>query len=181
MISFNSKIAIKLLDYYFLNPGIRRYINELARLLEVDPKNLDRKLKELEATGLLQSETRGKERYFFLNRKFPLLKQYRQIFLKTHGLDKKIKEILSSIAGVAEAYIYGSYASSKMDSSSDLDLLVVGSHSPLELQRPIAALQKAIGREINVLNLSQKELSAKRRAKDSFISNIFKGKVIRLI
>jgi predicted nucleotidyltransferase len=170
-----------LLDYYFLNPGVKRYINELARLLELDPKNLDRKLKELEKSGLLQSETRGKERYFFINRKYPLLNQYRQIFLKTHGLEKKLKEIMVGTAGVKEAYIFGSYAANKMDSASDLDLLVVGDHSSLDLQRSISVLQKATGREINVINLSPQEMAAKRKAKDSLLSNIFKGKVVRLI
>jgi predicted nucleotidyltransferase len=181
MISFRSKITVKLLDYYFLNPGARRYINELARLLDLDPKNLDRKLKELEKAGLFQSEIKGKERYFFLNRKYPLLNQYRQIFLKTHGLEKKLKEIMAGTAGIKEAYIFGSYTANKMDSASDLDLLVVGDHSALDLQRPIAALQRATGREINVVNLSPREMAAKRRTKDSFICNIFKGKVVRLI
>ncbi|MBI5078807.1 nucleotidyltransferase domain-containing protein [Candidatus Saganbacteria bacterium] len=181
MISFRSKITVKLLDYYFLNPGVRRYINELARLLEIDPKNLDRKLKELEKSGLLQSEIRGKERYFFINRKYPLLNQYRQIFFKTHGIEKKLKEIMAGTAGVKEAYIFGSYAVNKMDSASDLDLLVVGNHSSLDLQRSISALQKATGREINVVNLSPREMFAKRKAKDSFLSNIFKRKVVKLI
>jgi predicted nucleotidyltransferase len=181
MISFRSKIAVKLLDYYFLNPGVRRYINELARLLDLDPKNLDRKLKELEKAGLFQSEIKGQERYFFLNRKYPLLNQYRQIFLMTYGVEKQLKEIMAGTAGIKEAYIFGSYAANKMDSTSDLDLLAVGDHSALELQRPITALQKATGREINVVNLSPREMDAKRRAKDSFISNVFKGKVVRLI
>ncbi|MCX5667712.1 MAG: hypothetical protein NTY34_05330 [Candidatus Omnitrophica bacterium] len=39
MISLRSKVAIKLLDYYFLNPEAQVYINELARILELDPKN----------------------------------------------------------------------------------------------------------------------------------------------
>jgi len=181
MISFRSKITVKLLDYYFLNTGARHYINELARLLDLDPKNLDRKLKELEKAGLFQSEVRGKERYFFINRSFPLLSQYRQIFLKTHGLEKKLKEIMDGTAGVKEAYIFGSYTANKMDSASDLDLLVIGDHSALDLQRPIAALQKATGREINVINLSPREMAMKRKTKDSFITNIFKGKTIRLI
>lgn len=180
MISFRSKISVKLLDYFFLNPSARRYINELARLLEIDPKNLDRKLKELEKSGLLQSEIRGKERYFFINRKYPLLNQYRQIFLKTHGLEKKLKEIMAGTAGVKEAYIFGSYAVNKMDSASDLDLLVVGDHSSLDLQRSISSLQKETGREINVINLSLREAAAKSEAKDSFLSNIFKSKVVRL-
>ena len=50
MISLRSKVAVKLLDYYFLNPEAQHYINELARILELDPKNTETKLKEFEIT-----------------------------------------------------------------------------------------------------------------------------------
>ncbi|MFH0876882.1 MAG: hypothetical protein V1863_01480, partial [Candidatus Omnitrophota bacterium] len=66
-------MTIRLLDYYFLNPDAQAYINELARILELDPKNTETKLKEFEKEGLFRSEFRGKERYFFLAKDNPLL------------------------------------------------------------------------------------------------------------
>jgi len=181
MISLRSKVAIKLLDYYFLNPDSQHYINELARILELDPKNTETKLKEFEKEGLFKSEFRGKERYFFLEKDNPVLEHYRQIFLKTHGIEKRLKDMLSNIKGLKEAYIFGSYASNKMDSSSDIDILAIGSHSVLELQRLIAKLQKDTGREFNVTNLSLKEFEAKKKDKDPFINSVFKTKIIKLI
>jgi len=181
MISLRSKVAIKLLDYYFLNPDAQHYINELARILGLDPKNTEAKLKEFEEKGLLKSEFRGKERYFFLAKDNPILEHYRQIFLKTYGIEKSLKDIMEDIKGLNEAYIFGSYAADKMDSSSDIDILAVGSHSVLELQRVIAKLQKDIGREFNVTNLSQKEFKAKKKSKDHFIASVFKTKTIRLV
>ena len=79
MISLRSKVTIKILNYFFINPDARHYINELARILNLDPKNVDTKLKELEKEGLLKSEFSGKQRYFYLSKKYPLLKEYRQI------------------------------------------------------------------------------------------------------
>lgn len=181
MISMRSKVSIKLLGYYFLNPDARHYINEIARILGLDPKNTEIKLKEFEKQGLLKSEFLGKERYFSLAKSNPILKHYRQIFLKTFGLEKILKDILQSAKGLKEAYIYGSYASNKMDSTSDIDILAIGSHSVLELQRDIAKLQKDAGREFNVTNLSIKEFNMKKADKDSFISGVFNTKVIKLI
>jgi predicted nucleotidyltransferase len=181
MISLRSKVAIKLLDYYFLNPDSQHYINELARILELDPKNTETKLKEFEEEGLFKSEFRGKERYFFLAKDNPVLEHYRQIFLTTYGIEKRLKDMLPNIKGLKEAYIFGSYASNKMDSSSDIDILAIGSHSVLELQRLIVKLQKDIGREFNVTNLSLKEFEAKKKDKDPFISGVFKTKTIRLV
>ena len=68
MIGFRSKITIKVLNYYFLNPKKSHYVNELARILDVDPANLFRKLIELEREGVLVSEMRGNQRYFSLNK-----------------------------------------------------------------------------------------------------------------
>ncbi len=181
MISLRSKVAIKLLDYYFLNPDAQAYINELARTLELDPKNTETKLKEFEKEGLFKSEFRGKERYFFLAKDNPVLEHYRQIFLKTYGIEKRLKDMLPNIKGLKEAYIFGSYASNKMDSSSDIDILAIGSHSVLELQKVIVKLQKDIGREFNVTNLSLKEFEAKKKDKDPFISGVFKTKTIKLV
>lgn len=181
MISLRSKITIKLLDYYFLNPDAEVYINELARILEIDPKNTETKLKELEKEGLFKSEFRGKQRYFFLAKDNPVLEHYRQIFLKTRGIEKRLKDALNGIKGIKEAYLFGSYASNNMDSSSDIDLLAIGTHSVLELQRALTKLQKDTGREFNVMNLSEKEFEKKRKNKDPFINSIFKTKIISLI
>ena len=181
MISLRSKVTIKLLDYYFLNPDAQAYINELARILELDPKNTETKLKEFEKEGLFKSEFRGKQRYFYLAKDNPVLEHYRQICLKTHNIEKRLKDMIGNIKGFKEAYLFGSYASNKMDSSSDIDLLAIGTHSVLELQRVIAKLQKDTGREFNVTNLSMKEFEAKKKNKDPFINSIFKTKIIRLV
>ena len=181
MISLRSKVAIKLLDYYFLNPDAQVYINELARALELDPKNTETKLKEFEKEGLFKSEFRGKQRYFFLAKDNPVLEHYRQIFLKTYGIEKRLKDVLRDIKGLKEAYLFGSYANNKMDSSSDIDILAIGSHSVLELQRVIAKLQKDMGREFNITNLSLKEFEVKKKGKDPFINGVFKTKIIKLV
>ncbi|MFH1459346.1 MAG: nucleotidyltransferase domain-containing protein [Candidatus Omnitrophota bacterium] len=181
MISLRSKVTIKLLDYYFLNPEAQVYINELARILELDPKNTETKLKEMEKEGLFKSEFRGKQRYFFLAKDNPVLKHYRQIFLKTYGIEKRLKDALSGIKGLREAYLFGSYASNKMDSSSDIDLLAIGTHSVLELQRVATKWQKDTGREFNVTNLNSQEFAAKKKDKNHFINSVFKTKTIRLI
>lgn len=80
MLEYRSKITQKVLGYYFLNPERSHYINEFADLLSVDPGNLFRKLKELELEGILISETHGNQRYFSLNKKYPLLHEVKKIY-----------------------------------------------------------------------------------------------------
>ena len=44
MISFKSKVTKSILNYYFLNPDAVHYVNELAKILKADAKNMHRKL-----------------------------------------------------------------------------------------------------------------------------------------
>src|SRR5687767_3258734 len=153
MISLRSRITQGVLGYLFLHEGTEMYVNEMARRLGLDSGNLTRKLIELERAGLLRSDTRGHQKYYSLNPSFPLLKEYREITLKSVGLEHLLKETLQMVTGIKEAFLFGSYAENRMDLASDLDLLVVGTHKALDLQRALAGLQKKTDREINVVNL----------------------------
>jgi len=181
MISLRSKVAVKILNYFFINPEARHYINELAGILGLDPKNTDTKLKELERAGLLKSEFSGKQRYFYLSKEFPLLEEYKKIVLKTAGIESELKKILSKIPKIKEAYLFGSYAKGKMDEMSDIDLLVIGDHSVLALQKEINKAQKEMGREINAISFSEKEFEQKKDKNSPFVKKIFSEKHIKLI
>jgi predicted nucleotidyltransferase len=164
-----------------LHPEVEMYINDISRRLELDSGNLTRKLKELEGVGILSSEQRGKERYYFLNEEFPLLSEYRKIVLTTIGFEKLLAETLSSVKGVAEAFIYGSYAQDKMNAGSDIDVIVIGDQSTIELQKKIAVLQKSTDREINVISMGVEEFEKKKKKKDSFIKSVLGRKSIKVI
>jgi len=180
MIILNSKIARVLLPYFFLHPDSKLYINEMVNKFNLDKRNLIKKLKEFEDEGLLVSEKIGAQKYYSLNKKFPLYNEYKKIILKTIGVENQLSEILRNIKGVKEAYIFGSYAADDMDSTSDIDLLIVGKVNTIELHKRLAALQKKIEREINLINMSEQEFAEKRK-KDFFIKNIFRKKTIKLV
>jgi predicted nucleotidyltransferase len=181
MIIPRSKVSKKILGYFILNPQRRHYINELAGILNLDPKNTYRALMELEKGGILVSEFIGKSRFFKLNKKYPLLSNYKKIFLSTAGIEYQLKNICQSLAGAKEAYIFGSYAKGDMDASSDVDVLVVGEHSSVELQRQLSKIQKETGREINAVSFSLKEFQDKKRKGDPFIKSILNTKHIKLL
>lgn len=181
MISLKSQVTIKILNYFFLNHKASHYVNELARILKLDPKNLHRKLNELEEEGILKSDFIGKQRHFSLNNKSKIIKPYQELLAQTVGLKAQLKNVIEKINGVEEVYIYGSYAKDAMSAGSDIDLLVIGNHSNLELQKAINQIQRWIGREINLINLTKKELNQKKKQKNPFIKNIFTNKYIKLL
>ena len=180
MLRIGSKITEKVLGYYFMNPETRHYVNELARILSVDVGNLDRKLKELEGDGLLVSEKQGNLKYFSINKKYPLLKEMRSLYNMKYGIEKKIVDVLGKLNGLKEIYIFGSYAQNKLSVGSDIDILLIGDHSSLSAKRLIVGLGEDLGRELNIVDMTEKEFAKRKRGGDEFIENIFKNKIIKL-
>lgn len=176
-----SGIKKKILNYLFLNEERRVYINEFARILESDPKNVYRSLVALEKEGILSSEFMGKQRYFYLNKKNKLFKEHKNIFLKTVGIESVLKEELKKVAGLKNAYIFGSYANKNYGPDSDIDILLIGAHKALHAQKTLYNIQKHAGRDINTVNMPFDEFEKKRMSGDNFIKNIFNGKVIKLL
>lgn len=181
MINFKTSIVNKVLGYYFLNPKARHYVGELARLLKVDPDNLSRKMLELKKEGLFLREIEGKNRYFVLNEKFPLLQEYKNIYESKYGVVESLKTALRGIKGLIEAHIFGSYVKGNFEEGSDIDLLVVGSHDHVQISRALSVLEKRWHREINIVDFSEEEFARKMKDKDFFLENIFSGKTIKLI
>ncbi len=180
MLRLKSKITVKTLDYFFINRDKKHNINQLATILKVDPGNLFRKLRELEKEGLLSSEREGNQRQFGLNKKYPLLKEVEKLYYSQYGFAFLLRKAMADFKNLEEAYIFGSFAKNKLEPESDIDLLLVGHHSPIDAKRIILPLQNRIKREINIVDLTPEELKEKKKNKDEFIANIFSGELVKI-
>ncbi len=180
MINLRSKIAGTVLSYFFLHPNEEMYVNEMSGRFSLDSGNLTRKLSEIEKEGLLKSRISGKQKYYSLNKKFPLYAEYKKILLKTVGIEHQIRLALEHCGSVKKAFIFGSYAKDKMDDFSDIDLFVISGQSTVELYKVISKIEKTIDRQINIASMDEKEFQKKRKT-DPFISSILKTKTIKLI
>ena len=179
MVNLRSKVTRELLAYFFLHEGESLYVNELVRRLGIDKRNLVKKLNELERTGLFKTEIKGILKFYFLNKMFPLYKEYKKIIMKTVGLETQFRQVLCGIKGISRAFIYGSYVADTMDAASDIDIMVIGGHKVIEVQKAVGLLQKKFDREINVINISEEEFKSKK--KDPFISAIMKRERIEIL
>jgi len=181
MISLRSKITQKILNLFFLNEKEKFYVNELAKLIKEDLSNVYKKLLELRKEGILSDEFSGKERYFFLNQKYPFLKEYKKIILKGLGFEKILKEKLKKLKGIDSVYIFGSYAKNKLSTESDIDLLIIGDFDTVKLQKILLEIQKLTGREINSIELTKKEFEKRKKEKDPFLKDVFSKKYIKIL
>jgi len=181
MINLRSKLRRKLFVHFFTNPEANHYGRELARLLDVDPKNLSSELARLETEGLFASEVRGQQKYFRLNRNHPLYEEFRRIVFKTIGVVGQLRSTLAHMQGVEEAYLYGSFARNQEDAESDIDVLIVGEPNAEKLEEVIRKLERQLGREINYTLMGPKEFKTRQKKKDAFLADIWRHKKINLL
>jgi predicted nucleotidyltransferase len=69
-------------------------------------------------------------------------------------------------------FVYGSIASGKEQSDSDIDLMVVGKVAPSELAPPLRQAREILGRAINPTVYTPAEFEKKRAAKDHFLTEV---------
>ena len=90
-----------------------------------------------------------------------------------------MRKVIKETSGVKEAYIYGAYARDHMDASSDIDLLVVGRHKIIFLQRKLNKIQREIDREVNVVNMDEGEFKQRIKRNDPFITDLLKKNILK--
>jgi predicted nucleotidyltransferase len=181
MLELRSKARRKLLAYYFANPAARHHLRGLAARLKVDPSNLSKEMGRLEREGLFRAELNGRQKYFEMDRSYPLFKEVRGIVAKTIGAVPLIAESLKKIKGIDEAYLYGSFARGNQDAVSDIDVLVIGTPRSDDLAEAVRKLERQLGREINYTVLAVKEFKSRRERKDAFLAYVWRNKRVSLI
>jgi len=181
MLNLRSQARRRLLTYYFTNPTAHHHLRDLAERLSTDPSNLSKELRRWEREGLFRSEVSGRQKYFQLNRGYPLFDEVRRIVGKTIGAPAAIRESLKKIKGIEQAHLYGSFAKNQQDSASDIDVLIIGAPREDLLSQAVRKLERQLGRDINYTVLTPKEFKSRRARKDAFLENVWQNKRVSLI
>jgi DNA-binding transcriptional ArsR family regulator len=157
----------------FVQPEKAWYVSELARRLGVPSSSLQRELQDLTEAGILKSRRQGRMVYYQANGESPLFPDLRGLLLKTAGLVDILADALKPLrTKIRLAFVYGSIASGQERSDSDIDLMVVGDISPVDLAVPLRHARELLGREINPTVYSLAEFAKKRMAKDHFLTEV---------
>lgn len=176
-----SKLRKELLRYYFLHPGNRYYLRELERLLKFPVGNIRREMAKLKKLGLFISEKVGNLVYYSLNKNCPLYNEIKNIVLKTIGVGDIFRERLQKLEGIEYALIYGSFAKGEEIASSDIDVMIIGEVSPDKLTSALHEVEDQIGRTVNYVSFSRKEVKQRIKRKNHFILNVLKDKKIMIL
>jgi predicted nucleotidyltransferase len=139
----------------------------------VPSSSLQRELENLTEAGLLKTHRQGRMVYYQANADSPIFPDLRGLLLKTAGLVDVLAGAMKPLAAKLRiVFVYGSIASGSEDGDSDIDLMVIGSVSPMELAMPLRHAREFVGREINPTVYTPAEFHRKRSSKDHFLTQL---------
>lgn len=156
-----------------LQPEKAWYASELARRMGVPSSSLQRELRDLEEAGILKMHRQGRMAYYQANMESPVFPELRGLMVKTTGLVDVLADAVSPLARKLRlVFVFGSIAAGNEDTASDIDLLVVGNVSPVDLAVPLRKAKELLGRDINPSIYTPAEFAKKRAARDHFLSRV---------
>lgn len=176
-----SKTREKIFQLFFSDIDKKYYLRELERILNLPVGNIRRELLSLKKAGLFDRQEIGKQVYYFLNKKSSVFEEFKKIVSKTIGVEGFLKNELAKIGGIKIAFLYGSFAKTREDSFSDIDLFIIGQINEDDLVKVITKAEKELSREINYVIFTDNDLKKKIKSRGAFLKDVIYGKKIFLI
>lgn len=158
-----------------LRPEKEWYLSDLAHHLHVTPSSMQRLLPRLTKAGILIRRTDGNRVYYQADTACPIFKELTAILTKTVGIVDPLRDALRPLASkISLAFVHGSMVNASERTESDIDLILVGSVTGLELSRILPPLDKALGRQVNPTHYSMDEFRRKIHSANHFLLSVLK-------
>ena len=173
----------RLLALLFGQPERSFFANELIKLTASGSGAVQRELKRLTESGLVNSKRIGNQRHFQANSESPIFEELRQIVRKTFGLVEPIRHALISFGTSIEcAFLFGSVAKGTDSAASDIDLLIVSKTLTYpDLMTQLMEAEVNLGRTINTTIYTPTDLKQRVKEKNSFVTRVLEQPKIWVI
>ncbi|MBU0460509.1 MAG: nucleotidyltransferase domain-containing protein [Nanoarchaeota archaeon] len=154
------------------------YLRSIEKKTGINPSLLHRVLKQLEKSGVVSKEKKGKENYYSLSKEKFLINLIEKYHLDVAKKSKEVeillklllnnKNILSKCKNV---YLFGSFVAGGVTKNSDLDILFL-SNSRKEIIKWCREASLIVGREINPLIYTSDKFKSELRKKEPLLTSI---------
>jgi predicted nucleotidyltransferase len=157
-------------------------LQELLRQAATGRGSAQQQIDRLVAAGVLIDEPRrGRQRSIRANTDYFLYPELRSIALKTFGLAEPVRDALQPFADrIEQAFIFGSVVKGTDTSSSDVDVMIIGTVPQLELYEAANQLQQKLGRIVQFNIYEPAEWRGLIR-NDPVVSQIVKGPTLQVL
>jgi len=164
----------RVLALLFGQPDRSFYATELIALARAGSGSVQRELARLEQSGLVTVRAVGNQKHYQANPASPIYEELCGIARKTVGIAEPLRTALAPLKDqIQAAFVFGSVAKQTDHAASDIDLMIIS--DTLEFPDVILALQpveQGLGREINPVIYTRKELAKRAKADEGFVSRV---------
>lgn len=179
---FRSQLQGDLLALTLLNPERSWTLTGLTKELGVSYTPVLREVDRLIGAEMLAEERVGRTRVIRARTDTVLYQPLRDLLLVTYGPLPRLAEAFSTLDGVEEAYIYGSWAARYLGEPGpipgDVDVLVVGRPDADELFDLAESMSRELHREVNVHRISPSAWAAE--SSEPFLTSVRERPLVRL-
>lgn len=195
---FGSKTRVKLLKLFTSSPNRSFYVREITRKIEEQINSVRRELANLLSLGIITSDSTNNKLYYEVNQKYEHYDALRMLFTgkkpqakkavddvkktkkdtaakpKKSGLSGHIdEEIWAKVGNVAGLLYSGVFT---RDTSSPVDIMVVGDVTISRVEAAVAELEKEKQGELRYAVMETDEWQYRRQVKDKFYVQIMSAK-----
>lgn len=178
---FRSDTQAEILARLILNSDRSYTTAELARIAGAPYATAHREVQRLVDAGLLTQEKVGRAIRLSANQSDPAFAPVGELLRLSYGPAVVVPQVLAGLAGIEEAYLYGSWAArragEKGSPPGDIDVLVVGNPDRGKVHDASAQAERVLGREVNIRLVSPK---AWHEGVDLFVKTVRERPRIRL-
>ncbi len=177
---FVSKVRVKILQL-FLTSNELFHVREIVRRVDEEINAVRRELARMEKFGMVTSEWRANRRLYRFRKDYVFFNELLSLVSKSVGIGGAIIKNKGKLGKIKFAFISRRFLTGEQTSSSEVDVLVVGSIVLPELQAIIADEQAKKEFEINYSFMDEAEFKFRVRRRDPFILKVLVQPKVMLI
>ena len=170
-----SQVAGGLLALLYLHPEDEYSLTEAASAIGASLNAVHYEADKLSEGGLITTRKRGNLRLIRAVTDSPLARPLTDLLAVTYGPLPVLTDLITGVGGVAEAYIYGSWAARYHGEPGptpvDVDVLVVGSADPDDLDEIADKARATLRRPVNIRRIRPETWNASDPS-DPFIRSV---------
>jgi predicted nucleotidyltransferase len=165
-----------------LQSGKSWYLSELAEHIGTRVSSLQREIEALVHAGILERHVDGRRTYVKADENSPIFPELRRLMEKTSGVIPLLIEEAARFKKnkIKWAFVYGSVARGEENAASDVDVMLIGEVTTMEIVPVFRRVEKVVGRPINETVFSERDFINSLKKKSHFLRTVMRGDKIML-
>lgn len=178
-----SRVLGDLLALLYLHPDQDYSLTEAATLIGASVKTVHTEASRLITAGFVRDSRRGNVHLIRAVTDSPVSRPLTDLLAVTYGPLPVLSDLLAGVEGITHAFIYGSWAARYTGEPGpvpgDVDVLVVGTADPDDLDEIARAAQHRLGRPVDIRRIRPAAWASPDPA-DPFLASVRERPLVQL-